>query len=189
MIDVVWEMQVITQSELHELLAEQARINAHTNAYWMDAGYPLERHIGLLTSAAVAPRGWVWVQYRERDVMIKMLGGMWRCILSRYLAMERGDVHRASERLQADLAAPRAVFFDLRAYDFTSMPLVEKIELSGALALAGRVYPALFDSILHDCEVTWHELIRRLAHVNVLTWESPLFRELTRVGERCILAA
>ncbi|HEP6430796.1 TPA: hypothetical protein VDB83_005122 [Burkholderia cenocepacia] len=180
---------MITQSELHELLAEQAQINAQTNAYWMDAGYPLERHIGLLTSAAVAPRGWVWVQYRERDVMLKMLGAIWRCILSRYLALERGDVDRASMRLHDDLTAPRRVFFDLRAYEFAAMPLVEKAELAGALALAGRVYPALFEAILADCGVTWQELLSRRVHVNVLTWEPPLIRNLSRMGERCVLAA
>ncbi|KVV07412.1 hypothetical protein [Burkholderia ubonensis] len=180
---------MITQSELHELLVEQARANASTNAYWMDAGYPLERHIGLLTSGAVAPRGWAWPQYRARDVMVKMLGGMWRCIMSRYLAQERGDVHRSAQHLHAELGAPRIVFFDLRAYEFASIPLVGKLELTGALALAGRVYPALFDAILDDCEVSWRELLERLVHVNVLTWESASFRELANVGERCFLAA
>ncbi|MBN3729422.1 hypothetical protein G3N98_00505 [Burkholderia sp. Tr-20390] len=180
---------MITQSELLELMAEQAHCNALSNAYWIDANYPLERHIGLLTSAAVAPRGWVWQQYREHDVMIKTLGAIWRCVMSRYLSHERGDVARATEQLCVALAAPRFVFFDLRSYEFASMPLVEKVELAGALALAGRVYPVLFSAILEDCDVSWPELVRRLARVNVLTWESPMLRELARVGERCILAA
>ncbi|CAE6822552.1 hypothetical protein R70006_06273 [Paraburkholderia domus] len=166
----------------------QADINCSVNDFWVDAAYPFERYVAALTSAAGAVRGWGWSN-REPVHARRGLGSIFRCLMSRYLANAGGKVKLAADTLYTELGAPPTLFFDLHTYRFAEMATHAKIDLLGAVALAGRTYPALFAAIMADCSITWADLKTYYASEETLQRDYALFNEVVPRKRRRLISA
>lgn len=144
--------------DLHGLLEAQARANVSANAYWLDAEYPFARYLGAAATSGVESNGWIWRRGAGKARMLKGLMGLFRPIASEYLCRARGDAVCAAGALEDALRDDEACFFDLRAYVFTEMSDAEKLQLMAAMGMSGRIYPALFGSIMRSLGLGWSDV-------------------------------
>jgi hypothetical protein len=172
---------MISKADLSALVKGQHAINVSVNAFWIEAGYPFARYIGSTAATGFGQYGWAWKQRSKREA-VRAIGALWRCVMSSYLMFHKGDHRGAADALAADLSGPPELFFDLHAYAFADMASVDKVQLLGALALSGRVYPRLLTSIMEDREVTWADILAYYRREEDLRSDFPLFQDLSRVS-------
>lgn len=154
--------------DLHGLLEAQARANVNANAYWLDAEYPFARYLGAAATSGVENNGWIWRRGAGKARMLKGLTGLFRPIASDYLCRARGDVAHAAGALGEALRDDEACFFDLRAYVFGEMSDAEKLQLMAAMGMSGRIYPALFGSVMRGLGLGWPDLCAHMTAADVV---------------------
>ncbi|ODP35104.1 hypothetical protein [Pandoraea sp. ISTKB] len=148
--------------DLRGLIEAQARANANANAYWLDAEYPFARYLGAAATSGVENNGWIWRRGAGKARMLKGLMGLFRPIASDCLCRARGDVAHAAGALEEALRDDEACFFDLRAYVFGEMGDAEKLQLMAAMGMSGRIYPALFGSVMRGLGLGWADVSAQL---------------------------
>lgn len=148
--------------DLRGLLEAQARANVSANAYWLDAEYPFARYLGAAATSGVENNGWIWRRGAGKARMLNGLMGLFRPIASDCICRTRGDVMCAAEALEEALRDDEACFFDLRAYVFSEMSDAEKLQLMAAMGMTGRIYPALFGSVMRGLGLGWSDVSAHL---------------------------
>jgi hypothetical protein len=94
---------------------------------------------------------------------------IWHFILSSYIQTKHGNAALAKLEMQAELhLKQKSVQFDNQYYVLAQLSLLEKLDLLVGLATSKRISLALFESLLHDCDMEWNDLFKQYVGKNVL---------------------
>jgi hypothetical protein len=94
---------------------------------------------------------------------------IWHFILSAAIQLKHGNIALSKMEMQAELhLRQKSVQFDNQYYVLSQLTLLEKLDLMVGLAAAKRSSLALFESVLHDCEMEWNDLFKQYVGKNVL---------------------
>jgi dimeric dUTPase (all-alpha-NTP-PPase superfamily) len=161
----------ISETQLITMLELQDGMNSKVNPAWVAANNNWHRAIQVEGVEAIEHHGWKWWKKQECDLaQLRMeLVDIWHFILSASIQSKHGDVAQAKAVMQAELALhQKSVQFDNQTYALAQLNLLEKLDLLVGLAAARRANLALFESLLHDCDMEWNDLFKQYLGKNVL---------------------
>lgn len=161
----------ISETQLIAMLELQGGMNSKVNPAWVAANNNWHRAIQVEGVEAIEHHGWKWWKKQECDwAQLRMeLVDIWHFILSASIQSKNGDVTRAKAEMQAELDLHhKSVQFDDQIYVLAQLTLLEKLDLLVGLAAAKRTSLALFESLLHDCDMEWNDLFKQYIGKNVL---------------------
>lgn len=161
----------ISKTQLITMLELQDGMNSKVNPAWVAANNNWHRAIQVEGVEAIEHHGWKWWKKQECDLaQLRMeLVDIWHFILSASIQSKNGDVARAMAEMQAELDLHhKSVQFDNQTYQLAQLTLLEKLDLLVGLAAAKRSSLALFESLLHDCDMEWNDLFKQYLGKNVL---------------------
>jgi dimeric dUTPase (all-alpha-NTP-PPase superfamily) len=161
----------ISETQLSTMLELQDGMNSKVNPEWVAANNNWYRAIQVEGVEAIEHHGWKWWKKQECDLaQLRMeLVDIWHFILSASIQAKRGNVAQAKTEMQAELALhQKSVQFDNQTCVLAQLNLLEKLDLLVGLAAARRTSLALFESLLHDCDMEWNDLFKQYIGKNVL---------------------
>jgi dimeric dUTPase (all-alpha-NTP-PPase superfamily) len=161
----------ISEIQLATMLELQDGMNSKVNPEWVAANNNWYRAIQVEGVEAIEHHGWKWWKKQECDLaQLRMeLVDIWHFILSASIQAESGLIAQAKVEMQAELDLRRkSVQFDNQTYVLAQLSLLEKLDLLVGLAAARRTSLALFESLLHDCDMEWNDLFKQYVGKNVL---------------------
>lgn len=153
------------------MLELQDGMNSKVNPEWVAANNNWYRAIQVEGVEAIEHHGWKWWKKQECDLaQLRMeLVDIWHFILSASIQTNSGKIAQAKVEMQAELELRRkSVQFDNQTYVSAQLSLLEKLDLLVGLAAARRTSLALFESLLHDCDMEWNDLFKQYVGKNVL---------------------
>jgi len=159
------EIQLITMLEL------QDGMNSKVNPAWVSANNNWHRAIQVEGVEAIEHHGWNWWKKQECDMaQLRMeLVDIWHFILSASIQTKFGNIALARMEMQSELnLRQKSVQFDNQYYVLAQLSLLEKLDVLVGLAAAKRTSLALFESLLHDCDMEWNDLFKQYVGKNVL---------------------
>jgi len=161
----------ISDTQLITMLELQDGMNSKVNPAWVAANNNWHRAIQVEGVEAIEHHGWKWWKKQDCDLaQLRMeLVDIWHFILSASIQSKLGDVAQAKTEMQTELDLHhKSVQFDSRTYALAQLNLLEKLDLLVGLAAAKRSSLALFESLLHDCDMEWNDLFKQYLGKNVL---------------------
>lgn len=161
----------LSETQLITMLELQDGMNSKVNPAWVAANNNWHRAIQVEGVEAIEHHGWKWWKKQECDLaQLRMeLVDIWHFILSAGIQVKHGDIALAKLEMQAELnLRQKSVQFDDRYYVLAELSLLEKLDLLVGLAAARRTSLALFESLLHDCDMEWNDLFKQYVGKNVL---------------------
>jgi len=161
----------ITETQLLSMLELQDGMNSKVNPDWVSANNNWYRAIQVEGVEAVEHHGWKWWKKQDCDMaQLRMeLVDIWHFILSAAIQLQRGNVALAKVDMQAELhLQQKSVQFDNQHYVLAQLNLLGKLDLLVGLAASKRHSLALFESLLHDCDMEWNDLFKQYVGKNVL---------------------
>ena len=164
-------MMTITETQLLSMLELQDAMNSKVNPDWVAANNNWHRAIQVEGVEAIEHHGWKWWKKQDCDLaQLKMeLVDIWHFILSAAIQLKHGNIALAKMDMQAELhLKQKSVHFDNQYYVLTQLNLLEKLDLLVGLAASKRHSLALFESLLHDCDMEWNDLFKQYVGKNVL---------------------
>lgn len=162
---------MLTRLQAETMLTLQAQMNAKVNPEWIAAAYPYLRAVVVEGAEAMEHHGWKWWKKQDCDwAQLRMeLVDIWHFILSASIQSKLGNIAQAKAEMQAELGQhAKSVQFDNQSYVLAQMNLLEKLDLLVGLAAARRTSLALFEALLHDCDMEWNDLFKQYVGKNVL---------------------
>jgi dimeric dUTPase (all-alpha-NTP-PPase superfamily) len=161
----------ISEIQLSTMLELQDGMNRKVNAEWVAANNNWYRAIQVEGVEAIEHHGWKWWKKQECDLpQLRMeLVDIWHFILSASIQIELGNIAQAKREMQAELDLhQKSVQFDNKNFVLAQLSLLDKLDLLVGLAAAKRTNLALFESLLHDCDMEWNDLFKQYVGKNVL---------------------
>lgn len=161
----------ITETQLLAMLELQDGMNSKVNPAWVAANNNWHRAIQVEGVEAIEHHGWKWWKKQECDLaQLRMeLVDIWHFILSASIQGKFGNIALARMEMQNELhLRQKSVQFDNRYYVLAQLSLLDKLDLLVGLAAAKRTSLALFESLLHDCDMEWNDLFKQYVGKNVL---------------------
>lgn len=161
----------ITETQLLSMLELQDVMNSKVNPDWVAANNNWYRAIQVEGVEAIEHHGWKWWKKQDCDfAQLKMeLVDIWHFMLSAAIQQKHGTIALAKMEMLAELSLKqKSVQFDNQYFVLTQLTLLEKIDLLVGLAAAKRHSLALFESLLHDCDMEWNDLFKQYVGKNVL---------------------
>jgi len=155
------------------MLTLQSSMNAKVDPNWVTARYPYLRAVAIEGAEAIEHHGWKWWKKQDKDLaQLQMeLVDIWHFILSEIL-LRNGQSQAAplNHLLNALKQANNQQYieFDNATYILKELDLITKLELLIAISIARRIELAVFESIMHDCKLSWTELFSQYVGKNVL---------------------
>lgn len=155
------------------MLTLQSSMNAKVDPNWVTARYPYLRAVAIEGAEAIEHHGWKWWKKQDKDLaQLQMeLVDIWHFILSEIL-LRNGQSQAAplNHLLNALRQANNQQYieFDNATYILKELDLITKLELLIAISIARRIELAVFESIMHDCKLSWTELFCQYVGKNVL---------------------
>lgn len=154
------------------MLQLQATMNAKINPDWMKAGNNYLRAIVVEGAEGIEHHGWKWwkAQTPDMEQLRLELVDIWHFLLSELLVRHHGDYKVISNILVAKTLFKKKLIlnFDGNEFHVEKMTVVEKIELLIGLSVSRRISIPLFSSIMHDCNLSWADLIETYVAKNTL---------------------
>jgi len=161
----------ISESQLITMLELQDGMNSKVNPEWVAANNNWHRAIQVEGVEAIEHHGWKWWKKQDCDLaQLRMeLVDIWHFILSASIQAKHGNVALAKMEMMAEMSlSQKSVQFDNQYYVLTQLNLLDKLDLLVGLAAAKRTNLALFESLLHDCDMEWNDLFKQYVGKNVL---------------------
>jgi dimeric dUTPase (all-alpha-NTP-PPase superfamily) len=161
----------ISEAQLITLLELQDGMNSKVNPEWVAANNHWHRAIQVEGVEAIEHHGWKWWKKQDCDwPQLRMeLVDIWHFILSAFIQAKHGNVALAKMEMMAELnLRHKSVQFDNQYYVLAQLGLLDKLDLLVGLAAARRTNLALFESLLHDCDMEWNDLFKQYVGKNVL---------------------
>jgi dimeric dUTPase (all-alpha-NTP-PPase superfamily) len=161
----------ISESQLITMLEFQDGMNSKVNPDWLAANNNWHRAIQVEGVEAIEHHGWKWWKKQDCDLaQLRMeLVDIWHFILSASIQAKFGNIALAKMEMLAELnLRQKSVQFDNQYYVLTQLSLLDKLDLLVGLAAAKRASLALFESLLHDCDMEWNDLFKQYVGKNVL---------------------
>jgi len=161
----------ISESQLITMLEFQDGMNSKVNPDWLAANNNWHRAIQVEGVEAIEHHGWKWWKKQDCDLaQLRMeLVDIWHFILSASIQAKFGNIALAKMEMLAELnLRQKSVQFDNQHYVLTQLSLLDKLDLLVGLAAAKRASLALFESLLHDCDMEWNDLFKQYVGKNVL---------------------
>lgn len=155
------------------MLTLQSSMNAKVDPNWVTARYPYLRAVAIEGAEAIEHHGWKWWKKQDKDLaQLQMeLVDIWHFILSEIL-LRNGQSQAAplNHLINALKQANNQQYieFDNATYILKELDLITKLELLIAISIARRIELAVFESIMHDCKLSWTELFCQYVGKNVL---------------------
>ncbi|MEQ1914982.1 MAG: dUTP diphosphatase, partial [Sideroxydans sp.] len=112
-----------------------------------------------------------WWKKQDCDMaQLRMeLVDIWHFMLSASIQAKFGNIALAKMEMMAELnLRQKSIQFDNQYYVLTQLSLLDKLDLLVGLAAAKRASLALFESLLHDCDMEWNDLFKQYVGKNVL---------------------
>lgn len=161
----------ISEIQLIAMLELQDGMNSKVNPEWIAANNDWYRAIQVEGVEAIEHHGWKWWKKQDCDLaQLRMeLVDIWHFILSAAIQLKHGNIALTKMEMQAELhLRQKSVQFDNQYYVLSQLTLLEKLDLMVGLAAAKRSSLALFESVLHDCDMEWNDLFKQYVGKNVL---------------------
>jgi dimeric dUTPase (all-alpha-NTP-PPase superfamily) len=161
----------ISESQLITMLELQDGMNSKVNPDWVAANNNWHRAIQVEGVEAIEHHGWKWWKKQDCDLaQLRMeLVDIWHFMLSASIQAKFGNIALAKMEMMAELnLRQKSVQFDNQYYVLTQLSLLDKLDLLVGLAAAKRASLALFESLLHDCDMEWNDLFKQYVGKNVL---------------------
>lgn len=161
----------ISETQLLAMLELQDGMNSKVNPAWVAANNNWYRAIQVEGVEAIEHHGWKWWKKQDCDwAQLRMeLVDIWHFILSAAIQSKLGDLARTKIEMQSELnARAKSIQFDNQTVTLAQLSLLEKLDLMVGLAAAKRTSLALFESLLHDCDMEWNDLFKQYVGKNVL---------------------
>ncbi|MEQ1533210.1 MAG: dUTP diphosphatase [Sideroxydans sp.] len=161
----------ISESQLITMLELQDGMNSKVNPEWVAANNNWHRAIQVEGVEAIEHHGWKWWKKQDCDMaQLRMeLVDIWHFMLSASIQAKFGNIALAKMEMMAELnLRQKSVQFDNQYYVLTQLSLLDKLDLLVGLAAAKRASLALFESLLHDCDMEWNDLFKQYVGKNVL---------------------
>lgn len=161
----------ISESQLITMLELQDGMNSKVNPEWVAANNNWHRAIQVEGVEAIEHHGWKWWKKQDCDLaQLRMeLVDIWHFMLSASIQAKFGNIALAKMEMMAELnLRQKSVQFDNQYYVLTQLSLLDKLNLLVGLAAAKRASLALFESLLHDCDMEWNDLFKQYVGKNVL---------------------
>ncbi len=162
---------VLTETQLDAMLDMQDKMNSTVNPEWIKAKNNWHRAILVEGVEAIEHHGWKWWKKQECDMgQLRMeLVDIWHFMLSAVIQNKHGNLPIAKMELLSEFKLrQKSIQFDNQYYSPTQMELLDKLDLLVGLAAARRINLALFESLLHECGMSWLELFKQYLGKNVL---------------------
>lgn len=153
------------------MLELQDGMNSKVNPDWVAANNNWYRAIQVEGVEAIEHHGWKWWKKQDCDMaQLRMeLVDIWHFILSACIQYRHGKIALAKMDMMAELnLRQKSIQFDNQYYVLSQISLLEKLDLLVGLAAARRTSMALFESLLHDCDMEWNDLFKQYVGKNVL---------------------
>lgn len=166
---------MLTNTQLDTMLSLQNEMNSTVNPDWLAAGYPFLRAVVVEGAEAIEHHGWKWWKKQEMDlpqVQLELVD-IFHFVLSHFIIQEKGELAKARDHILALSQQADSFQLDGDKYEIGSLTLLEKLEMTVALAALKRVSIGLFAAMLEDCEMDWQELFKQYVGKNTLN----LFRQ------------
>ena len=161
----------ISETQLLSMLELQDGMNSKVNPDWVAANNNWYRAIQVEGVEAIEHHGWKWWKKQDFDLaQLRMeLVDIWHFILSAFIQAKHGKVALAKIEMQSELnLKQKSVHFDNQYYVLSQLTFLDKLDLLVGLAAGKRTSLALFESLLHDCEMEWSDLFKQYVGKNVL---------------------
>ena len=117
--------------------------------------------------------GWKWWKAQHKDLpQLQMeLVDIWHFALSHIIIEYQGDIKQSAQTIAEQLASKRtSVSFDGKDYNFTTLDILDNLELMAGLCAAKRFDVPLFIKIVEQAEMDSDELYRQYVGKNVLNF-------------------
>ena len=155
------------------MLTLQSSMNAKVDPNWVTARYPYLRAVAIEGAEAIEHHGWKWWKKQDKDLaQLQMeLVDIWHFILSEILLRNGQNQAAPLNHLLNALKQTnnqQHIKFDNATYILKKLDLITKLELLIAISIARRIELAVFESIMHDCKLSWTELFCQYVGKNVL---------------------
>ena len=155
------------------MLTLQSSMNAKVDPNWVTARYPYLRAVAIEGAEAIEHHGWKWWKKQDKDLaQLQMeLVDIWHFILSEILLRNSQNQAAPLNHLLNALKQTnnqQHIKFDNATYILKKLDLITKLELLIAISIARRIELAVFESIMHDCKLSWTELFCQYVGKNVL---------------------
>ena len=164
---------MLSKNQAATMLTLQSSMNAKVDPNWVTARYPYLRAVAIEGAEAIEHHGWKWWKKQDKDLaQLQMeLVDIWHFILSEIL-LRNGQSQAAplNHLINALKQANNQQYieFDNATYILKELDLITKLELLIAISIARRIELAVFESIMHDCKLSWTELFCQYVGKNVL---------------------
>ena len=164
---------MLSKNQAATMLSLQSSMNAKVDPNWVTARYPYLRAVAIEGAEAIEHHGWKWWKKQDKDLaQLQMeLVDIWHFILSEIL-LRNGESQAAplNHLLNAlkQTNNQQHIKFDNATYILKKLDLISKLELLIAISIARRIELAVFESIMHDCKLSWTELFSQYVGKNVL---------------------
>jgi dimeric dUTPase (all-alpha-NTP-PPase superfamily) len=164
---------MLTPTQLATMLALQDSMNIKVNPSWLTAGYAYLRAAMIESVEGIEHHGWKWWKAQHKDLpQLQMeLVDIWHFALSHIIIEYQGDIKQSAQTIAEQLASKRtSVSFDGKDYDFTTLDILDNLELMAGLCAAKRFDVPLFITIVEQAEMDSDELYRQYVGKNVLNF-------------------
>ena len=162
---------MLTEIQLKTMLTLQNKMNKTVNPEWLTAGYGWHRAAMLEGAEGMEHHGWKWWKKQVCDLpqlQMEMID-IWHFALSAIIIEFNGDMELSAQTITKELSNElKLVIFDGKEYDFSTMELLDKLDLMIGLNAAKRFSVPLFISIIESCELTSDALYQQYVGKNVL---------------------
>lgn len=165
-------MNRLTNDQLHEMLVLQQVLNSKVDPKWIEKNYPWCRAIRVECAELSEHIGWKWWKHQSPNMVqahIELVD-IWHFMLSSALASNENQVMAAIDAINGGLMFPHMEMIHALGKKFciNGLELHEKVDVLSAFASLGYTFPALFEAIMKDCELSWATLRRMYLAKNVL---------------------
>ena len=164
---------MLSKNQAATMLTLQSSMNAKVDPNWVTARYPYLRAVAIEGAEAIEHHGWKWWKKQDKDLaQLQMeLVDIWHFILSEILLRNGQNQAAPLNHLLNALKQTnnqQHIKFDNATYILKELDLITKLELLIAISIARRIELAVFESIMHDCKLSWTELFCQYVGKNVL---------------------
>ena len=164
---------MLSKNQAATMLTLQSSMNAKVDPNWVTARYPYLRAVAIEGAEAIEHHGWKWWKKQDKDLaQLQMeLVDIWHFILSEILLRNGQNQAAPLNHLLNALKQTnnqQHIKFDNATYILKKLDLITKLELLIAISIARRIELAVFESIMHDCKLSWTELFCQYVGKNVL---------------------
>jgi dimeric dUTPase (all-alpha-NTP-PPase superfamily) len=164
---------MLTPTQLATMLSLQNSMNSKVNPDWLNAGYAYLRAAMIESVEGIEHHGWKWWKAQQKDLpQLQMeLVDIWHFALSDIIIGFNGDIQQSAATIAEQLASKRSsVTFDGTDYEFTTLQILDNLELMAGLCAAKRFDVPLFIQIVEQAEMDSDELYRQYVGKNVLNF-------------------